>query len=236
MAAFDPQVSASPLDTVADQVPPPPVVQAPVPVQNPEQPQAAQQPTQPPPSEEIDKNLAPGQRTERKMREAGFGENDINEWRDQKVERLKTLGLSETEVGEYFGIKPAPDMDKMRSQIETNLKNNLIPGNFPGMEQPGNIDLSNRPQVKNEDGSISTVRSVSVNIDGKEILIPTVSDSGKLLNIQESIDQYKATGKNLGIFKDAGSATKYAQALHEDQAKFIQAQQKPVQSLIDAIE
>ena len=38
----------------------------------------------------------------------------------------------------------------------------------------GNIDLLNRPQFINDDGSVSTVASRSFNIDGKETLLPSV--------------------------------------------------------------
>lgn len=89
-----------------------------------------------------------------------------------------------------------------------------------GMIEAGNINLSGRPQVKNPDGTISTVRSIGVNIDGQEILIPTVVN-GKVVSDKAAIEHYRKTGQHLGKFGDVESATKYAQKLHEQEAQRI---------------
>lgn len=90
----------------------------------------------------------------------------------------------------------------------------------PGLLVPGNIDLKSRPVVKNDDGTISTVRSMSFqDDDGAETLIPTVSDDGRILSDDDAVDLYRTSGKHLGKFSDPNAATTYAEQLHEEQAK-----------------
>ncbi|RWI22883.1 MAG: DUF882 domain-containing protein [Mesorhizobium sp.] len=103
-------------------------------------------------------------------------------------------------------------------------------GPVKGLVTPGNIDLAKRPVVKNADGSISTVRSMSFeNNKGQEVLIPTVADDGsRILSDQEAKEQYGRTGKHLGIFDNADDATAYAKSLHESQAKFYGGKEQPV--------
>ena len=84
----------------------------------------------------------------------------------------------------------------------------------------GNIDLYARPQVKNPDGSISTVRSMSFNDGLKEVVIPTVSDDGRIMTDNEAIDNYYKTGKYLGKFNTVDEATKYADRLHNEQDRY----------------
>ena len=83
---------------------------------------------------------------------------------------------------------------------------------------PGNIDLLNRPVAHNPDGSISTVRSMTVDEDGKALLLPTVV-GGKVVSPQEAIQHYRDTGEQLGRFSDAQAADRYAEDLHQQQAK-----------------
>jgi threonine synthase len=90
-------------------------------------------------------------------------------------------------------------------------------GPATGMRVPGNMDmaLSARPQVRNPDGSVSTVRTVSFGTDEGEVVVPTVSDDGRIMSDEEAIQNYYRTGKHMGIFSDPDSATAYAKMLHE---------------------
>ncbi|MER9018904.1 hypothetical protein [Mesorhizobium sp. M0898] len=110
-------------------------------------------------------------------------------------------------------------------------------GNFPGLVKPGNIDLSKRPVVKNADGTISTVRSMSFSESegGPEILIPTVSPDGKILSNQDAIKLYRQTGQHLGIFDNPDDATRYAESLHESQAKFYGGGQQGTKPAFDPV-
>lgn len=100
-----------------------------------------------------------------------------------------------------------------------------------GMIAAPNINLYNRPTVHNPDGSVSTVHSFSRQEErpghpyyGREVLVPTVSDDGRMMSEAEAWDQYQKTGMHLGVFGDAGvqpawqHANSYASALHDDYA------------------
>ena len=84
--------------------------------------------------------------------------------------------------------------------------------------EPGNIDLNKRPKVKNKDGAISTVRTITVEMDGYHIIIPTVVGTQVVSN-DEAINNFRKTSQHLGIYKSKSAAEQAAKQLSKDQAK-----------------
>ena len=92
-----------------------------------------------------------------------------------------------------------------------------IQGKWPGLMEEGTLDLLRRPAVPNPEGGTSSIFSMSVGMDGKEYLIPRVSEDGKLMSENEAVDYFKKTGGHLGVFDSPKSATEYAKKLHLQQ-------------------
>jgi hypothetical protein len=89
----------------------------------------------------------------------------------------------------------------------------------PGLIDPGNINIHQRPVVHNADGSISTVRSMTfTDDDGSTVVVPSVIAGRGIVGPDEALKYYKQTGQHLGRFSNRQDADAYAQALHEQQA------------------
>lgn len=129
-----------------------------------------------------------------------------------------------------LGAEKAPLSADYEKAVTSKPPRFMAIDNPAGLLAPGNIDLGRRPKVKTSKG-IATVRSISINIDGNEVLIPTVSEDGRLLRTDQAVRQYRRTGKHLGIFKDVTSADAYAQTLHEQQQRMY-APLKPTKGAI----
>lgn len=117
------------------------------------------------------------------------------------------------------------DSGRLRSYLN-GVQDPSLPGqatSYPGLAAQGNIDLLNRPALRNADGSVSTTRSFSFqDEDGKETLIPQIADDGsRILSQQEAIDQYRKTGRFLGKFDSPEQADAYANWLHNQQVAGI---------------
>lgn len=90
-------------------------------------------------------------------------------------------------------------------------------GDPGGLVEEGNIDLGARKQVDNDDGTFSTVVSKSFEMDGFEVLVPTLDPDGNPLSDQQAVDRFMETGEHLGKFDTPESATAYARRLSEAQ-------------------
>jgi hypothetical protein len=87
----------------------------------------------------------------------------------------------------------------------------------------GNIDLRNRPQYVNQDGSVSTILSISTNIGGYEILLPTIIWNNGVpakITTQQAIAKYGEDGLHLGKFNLIARAEEYAIKLHDYQQRY----------------
>lgn len=132
--------------------------------------------------------------------------------------------MSEYEQQQLKGIAQRyQDLNKARKNITGAPTGGAAPISYDinniGRYGAGNIDLYNRPQVKNPDGSISTVRSMSFNDGTNEVLIPTVVGNS-IVSPNEAIDNYFKTGQYLGKFNTPEEADSYANILHEQQANY----------------
>jgi hypothetical protein len=87
------------------------------------------------------------------------------------------------------------------------------------------LDPLQQKPVQNEDGSISTVRTIGIEDQGKEVNVPTVPpEGGKIMSNAEAEQRYRDTGKHLGKFDSVEAAGAAAEKLHQDEASRISEQ------------
>lgn len=96
---------------------------------------------------------------------------------------------------------------------------------IPYVLEAGNIDASNLPQVENRipgEGGISTVRSMGINTDGTETLIPTVIEGKLPPSVEEAerqaIDYYLRKRRHFGKYASPAASSAAATLLHEREA------------------
>jgi len=148
---------------------------------------------------------------------------------EAKIESLELppeLYSPPEEAGQHFADK----MARARSMTEKmgdffTMAKSRITGDSGDVQAKvvGNIDMDSLPTIRNKDGSISTVRSMSFNDNGVETLIPTLEQgTGKKLSEDEAIDQFHRTGKFLGKFSTPEEATRFAKNISREQGVRLQ--------------
>lgn len=161
---------------------------------------------------------------------------------DDYQARLQEAKKLRNSVGMITSNDIETDNDRIKNKMNAvwNDTNNMSQNNIEDKTSTsqindkyglGNIDLTNRQVVKNQDGSISTVRSISFQDDsGKEILIPTVIN-GKIVSNDEAIQHYYKTGEYLGKFDTVEHANAYAEQLHKQQDSLYNVNSNQVRTL-----
>jgi hypothetical protein len=146
---------------------------------------------------------------------------------EDKIKAASALGPLQIQATEREGIRLGMNLSNLANGLPLEIPNKNLPVDYgpkkyDGMIEQGNLDLNHRPVVKMPDGSIATVRSITIEEDGQYILIPTISKNGMILTNQQAIEEYHNTGEHLGIFNSEEAADKYANELHENQAKLYE--------------
>lgn len=127
-----------------------------------------------------------------------------------------------TELAAIMKIKPDKYTNVFESvspELKTALGSAVVTtlADKHGIVAPGNIDLSTRPVIHNKDGTISTLKSISIGTPQGEVLIPTIAPDGRQMDREDSIDLFYKTGQHLGIYDSPESATKAAKEISKAQ-------------------
>ena len=156
------------------------------------------------------------------IRQAQSAAQQRRQAKEQKAHQSERSGFDRTATpASIAGLgAPAPTSQRQKERYNQEI----------GQYGVGNIDLYNRPQYRNADGSISTVDSTSFNIQGKEVLLPSVwMKDGKAYRSSdgdEILQHFYDTGEFLGVFDTVDAANSYAEKLHDAQDYYYTTQRE----------
>lgn len=156
------------------------------------------------------------------IRQAQSAAQQRRQAQEQKAPQSERSGFDRTATPDSIaGLgAPAPTSQRQKERYNQEI----------GQYGVGNIDLYNRPQYRNADGSISTVDSTSFNIQGKEVLLPSVwMKDGKAYRSSdgdEILQHFYDTGEFLGVFDTVDAANSYAEKLHDAQDYYYTTQRE----------
>lgn len=156
------------------------------------------------------------------IRQAQSAAQQRRQAQEQKAPQNERSGFDRTATpASIAGLgAPAPTSQRQKERYNQEI----------GQHGVGNIDLYNRPQYRNADGSISTVDSTSFNIQGKEVLLPSVwMKDGKAYRSSdgdEILQHFYDTGEFLGVFDTVDAANSYAEKLHDAQDYYYTTQRE----------
>lgn len=156
------------------------------------------------------------------IRQAQSAAQQRRQAQEQKAPQSERSGFDRTATpASIAGLgAPAPTSQRQKERYNQEI----------GQYGVGNIDLYNRPQYRNADGSISTVDSTSFNIQGKEVLLPSVwMKDGKAYRSSdgdEILQRFYDTGEFLGVFDTVDAANSYAEKLHDAQDYYYTTQRE----------
>ena len=156
------------------------------------------------------------------IRQAQSAAQQRRQAQEQKAPQNERSGFDRTATpASIAGLgAPAPTSQRQKERYNQEI----------GQYGVGNIDLYNRPQYRNADGSISTVDSTSFNIQGKEVLLPSVwMKDGKAYRSSdgdEILQHFYDTGEFLGVFDTVDAANSYAEKLHDAQDYYYATQRE----------
>ena len=128
---------------------------------------------------------------------------------------------------------PLPDTPENRAAFAAEnerLLRKLAKENPDMVAQAGTLDPARQPAVQDAHGNISTVRTIGINDNGREVNIPTVPlEGGRIMSNDEAVQRYRDTGNHLGKYDTPEAAGAAAEALHQREAGAISQHPKGVQ-------